>query len=118
MGRRLSVSVRGNQAVPHATTCPYSSSVRKIFLDICPSDGSFFRSVASQNNDQGHEQAIYYLSRTMIGAEHRYNPIEKEMFGVGIHRPKNPTLLGGPNYTSHVKSQSFKIAYDKAIITK
>ena len=32
----------------------------------------------AQNNDQGHEQAIYYLSRTMIGAEHRYNPIEKE----------------------------------------
>jgi len=32
----------------------------------------------AQNNDQNHEQAIYYLSRTMIGAEHRYNPIEKE----------------------------------------
>ena len=32
----------------------------------------------AQNNDREHEQAIYYLSRTMIGAEHRYNPIEKE----------------------------------------
>jgi len=32
----------------------------------------------AQNDDQGREQAIYYLSRTMIGAEHRYNPIEKE----------------------------------------
>jgi len=32
----------------------------------------------AQNNDQGYEQAIYYLSRTMIGVEHRYNPIEKE----------------------------------------
>ena len=31
-----------------------------------------------QNNDQGHEQTIYYLSRTLIGAEHWYNPIEKE----------------------------------------
>jgi len=27
----------------------------------------------AHNNDQGHEQAIYYLSRTMIGTEHRYN---------------------------------------------
>jgi len=32
----------------------------------------------AQNNDQNHEQAIYYLSRTMIGAVNRYNPIEKE----------------------------------------
>jgi len=32
----------------------------------------------AQNNDQRYEQAIYYLSRTMIGAEHRYNPIKKE----------------------------------------
>ena len=32
----------------------------------------------AQTNDQGHEQPIYNLSRTMIGAEHRYNPIEKE----------------------------------------
>ncbi|XP_020250194.1 uncharacterized protein LOC109827598 [Asparagus officinalis] len=31
-----------------------------------------------QNNDQGQEQAIYYLSRTMMGGEHRYNPVEKE----------------------------------------
>ena len=29
-----------------------------------------------QNNS--HEQAIYYLSRTLIGAESRYNPVEKE----------------------------------------
>ena len=32
----------------------------------------------AQNNDQGYEQAIYYLSRTIMGAEHRNNPVEKE----------------------------------------
>jgi len=32
----------------------------------------------TQKNDEGHEQAIYYLSRILIGAESRYNPIEKE----------------------------------------
>ena len=32
----------------------------------------------AQKSDEGHEQAIYYLSRTMVGAEHRYNPVEKE----------------------------------------
>src|SRR4051812_26872835 len=32
----------------------------------------------AQKSDEGHEQAIYYLSRTMVGTEHRYNPVEKE----------------------------------------
>jgi len=38
----------------------------------------FLRALQAQNNDQNHEQAVYYLSRIMIRAEHRYNPIEKE----------------------------------------
>ena len=40
------------------------------------------------------------------------------MFGVGVRRPENATLLGGSNYTCHIKNQSFKISYDKAIITE
>jgi len=72
----------------------------------------------AQNNDQGHEQAIYYLSRTMIRAEHRYNPIEKKMLGIGIRHSEDATLLDGPNHTRHIKSQSFKIAYDEAIVTE
>jgi len=32
----------------------------------------------AQKNNEGFEQAIYYMSRTLIGAESRYNPIEKE----------------------------------------
>ena len=32
----------------------------------------------AQKNDNGHEQAIYYLSRALIGAESQYNPIERE----------------------------------------
>ena len=32
----------------------------------------------AQKNDDDHEHAIYYLSRTLIGAESHYNPIEKE----------------------------------------
>ena len=40
------------------------------------------------------------------------------MFGVGVRRPENATLFGGPNYTCHIKSQPFEVAYDKAIIAK
>jgi len=32
----------------------------------------------TQKNDDGTEQAIYYLSRTLISIESRYNPVEKE----------------------------------------
>ena len=32
----------------------------------------------TQKNEDGHKQAIYYLSRTLIRAESRYNPLEKE----------------------------------------
>ena len=35
-------------------------------------------SLGAHNNDQGHEKAIYYLSRIMIGAEHHYSPVKKE----------------------------------------
>jgi len=37
-------SVRGNQAIPHASTCPYSFDVRKTFPDIYSSYGSLSRS--------------------------------------------------------------------------
>ena len=32
----------------------------------------------AQKDDNGHEHATYYLSRTLIGSESRYNLIEKE----------------------------------------
>jgi len=38
----------------------------------------YLRALLARNNDQGYEQAVYYLNMTMIGAEHRYNPIKKE----------------------------------------
>jgi len=39
------------------------------------------------------------------------------MLGIGIRRPEDATLLVRPNHTRHIKSQSFKIAYDEAIVT-
>lgn len=32
----------------------------------------------AQHNYEGYEQVIYYVSKTLIGAESRYNPVEEE----------------------------------------
>ena len=40
--------------------------------------GHSLGALLEQKNDEGAEQAIYYLSRTLIRAERRYNPVEKE----------------------------------------
>ena len=40
------------------------------------------------------------------------------MLGIGIRCPEDATLLRGPNHTRYIKSQSFKIAYDEAIVTE
>jgi len=52
----------------------------------------------------------------MIRSEHR--PDRKEMLGVGICHLEDAILLSGPNHICHIKSQSLKIAYDEAIVTK
>jgi len=59
---------------PPVLTTPVSG---KSFLLYVRAMDHSLGALLAQNNDQGDEQAIYYLSRTMIGAEHRYNPIEK-----------------------------------------
>ena len=39
------------------------------------------------------------------------------MLDIGIRHSEDATLLDGPNHTRHIKSQSFKITYDEAIVT-
>ena len=40
------------------------------------------------------------------------------MFSVGVRRPENATLLGGPDYKCHIKSQPFEVTHDEVIIAK
>jgi len=49
----------------------------------------------AQKDDNGHEQDIYYLSRTLIGAESRYNPIEKECLALVFAVQKTRHYLVG-----------------------
>jgi len=70
----------------------------------------------SSNNDQGHNHAIYYLSKTMIGAEHRYNPIKKECLALVFTIQKMRCYLVGQ--LIDVVFQSSAFTYDKTIIIK
>ena len=53
----------------------------------------------------------------MIRTEHQYNLVEKECLVLVFAVQKMRHYLG-PNHLRHIKSQSFKIAYDKAIIAE
>jgi len=65
------------QYLTHPPVLTASVSGKPFLMYVKAMDHSL-RALLSQNNDQGYGQAIYYPSRTIIGAEHRYNPVEKE----------------------------------------
>ena len=50
----------------------------KLFLLYVRAMDHSLGALLAQKNDEGTEQAIYYLSRTLIGAKNRYNLVEKE----------------------------------------
>ena len=57
----------------------------------------------AQKNDKSAEQATYFLSRTLIGAESRYNPVEKECLALILAIQKTRHYLVGQ--TNHVISR-------------
>ncbi|XP_020242962.1 uncharacterized protein LOC109821183 [Asparagus officinalis] len=64
--------------------------------------GAFYRS----KNDNGPEQVIYYLSQTMIGTEHRYNPVEKECLALVFAIQKMRNYLTGQSIHKVVNGQA------------
>ena len=85
---------------PPILTAPVSG---KPFLIYVRAMDHSLGALLAQNNDQGYEQAIYYLSRTMIGVEHRYNLIEKECLALVFTVQKMRHYLVGQ--TIHVISK-------------
>ena len=75
MGSSLSRSLRRYQKISHKTSSLSSFHIRKTVPALCESYS--LSALLAQKDDNGHEQTIYYLSRTLIGAESRYNPIEE-----------------------------------------
>ena len=66
--------IKGYLTHPPAFVAPVSG---KPFLLYVRAIDHSLGALLVKNNDQNYEQAIYYLSRTMIVVEHRYDPIEK-----------------------------------------
>ena len=58
---------------PSQQSC--GSHIRKTILAYVRAMDHSLGALLTQKNDEGHEQAIYYLSGTLIGAESQYNPI-------------------------------------------
>jgi len=56
----------------------------KPFLLYIPAMDHSLGALLAQNYNQNHKHAIYYLSRTMIGAEHHYNQIKKECLALAF----------------------------------
>ncbi|XP_020272188.1 uncharacterized protein LOC109847370 [Asparagus officinalis] len=50
----------------------------KLFMIYVRATDHALTGLLSQDDDNGHEQDIYYLSRTLSGAEHRYPHVKKE----------------------------------------
>ena len=75
----------------------------KPFLLYVKSMDHSLSALLAQKNDDGHEQAIYYLSRTLIEAESRYIPIEKECLALVFAIQKTRHYLVGQ--TIHVISR-------------
>ena len=55
-----------------------SPVAEKLFLLYVRAIDHSLGTLLTQKNDKSVEQAIYYLSRTLIGVESCYNPVEKE----------------------------------------
>jgi len=64
--------------MPHNPPVLVSPIVGKPFLLYLRAMDHYLGALLTQKNDEGAEQAIYYLSRILIGAENRFNPVEKE----------------------------------------
>ena len=77
--------------------------VGKPFLLYVRSMDHSLGALLAQHNDEGYEQAIYYLSRTLLGAEHRYRSVEMECLALAFAVQKMRHYLVGQ--TIHVISK-------------
>jgi len=105
MGWSLPKGFWGCQGVPHQASGPGSYRFREIVLALCaqPMDHSL-GALLAQKNDESFEHAIYYLSRTLIVVESRYNSVKKECLALVFAVQKTRHYLVAKPYVSFQES--------------
>lgn len=94
-----------------------TNPVGEIISYICGGMDNVFGTLLVQKNKQVYEQAIYYLSRTIIQAEHRYNLVEKE-FSFSVCSLEDVTISNEPDNSCHLQCQPIELAHGKIRFTK
>jgi len=70
----------------------------------------------AQKNDESAEQAIYYLSRTLIGTESRNNPIEKECLALSSPYRRCGITWSGRLFMSSQESTPFGFGWQSRVL--
>ena len=71
-----------HQVIPDQASGVGCSHNRKPFILYTRALDYSLGALLAQENDGGKEAALYYLSRMLVGAQHRYSPVEKECLAV------------------------------------
>ena len=71
--------IKGYLSKPHVLMPPLKGRPLKLYLSTAKES---IGCLLAQNNVEGHEQAVYYLSRVLNSTETRYTPIEKLCFAL------------------------------------
>ena len=72
----------------------------------------------AQNNEEGKENALYYLSRTLVGAEHNYSPMEKVCLALIFALQKLRHYLLTHSITLISKASPIKYLLTKPILSE
>ena len=96
MGWSLPKGFQGYQEIPHEASGPSSTYFEKTVLRYVWALDHPLGALLAQKKDEDFEQAIYYLSKTLIEAESRCNPVEKECLAVVFAIQKTQHYLIGP----------------------
>lgn len=77
MGSSLPECFRQHQSISNETPSPHEPEKRQATTIYITALNGSLAILPAQHYEQGKENALYYLSRTLVEAEFKYTPIDK-----------------------------------------